>query len=588
MTTTRAAIYTRVSTLEQATEDATSLANQEKRARNFAKSQGWEVVRVFQDPGVSGKDSLSEREGGAELMAAAQRGEFERAIFLKIDRFGRATMKGLADYDALESLGVGLVFVTEIIDTATPAGRLFRTILLAFAEFEREQIAERMSAGILGKAAQDLWPSGNPPYGYRAVGGVIETNGDEAEAVALIFALAARGELPGRIADALNARGFKTQRGGRFLHTTITNALRREVYKGEPYVWADPDTGDEVGLVPFPSIVLPEVWDAANREAKNRRTSYAKSQPESKRLYALAGRVYHAHGEPTESEQWVPMSGKPKSRTYTRADGSKRTTAEVLMYSCKRNTPSYSVPCPGIGETPAEKRPRKSIQAGEVEAAILLLGLRMLDDPERLAEFVAQHDRETLGALDGADAVAKAAQVVAELTKRRMAVLGLVTSGDYSEDEAREQVAALNKDLAEAERVIADNRDTVAASEALRLSVEVLRSAEIRVPSPVDVDDVGDNRDGSDWSAVRSYLEGEARRVLAVVSKPGRPSKNTEADPRNLERPAAVWLRELVTRFDLSVIVSDHSLGGVRLEGSIPAALGLGFIGSYRQSPSTG
>ena len=59
-------------------------------------------------------------------------------------------MHCLTDTEDLEKVNLGLVFIDQDIDTGSASGRLFRNILAAFAEFERESIAERMLAGVIG------------------------------------------------------------------------------------------------------------------------------------------------------------------------------------------------------------------------------------------------------------------------------------------------------------------------------------------------------------------------------------------------------------------------------------------------------
>src|SRR5262249_41643087 len=51
-----------------------------------------------------------------------------------------------------------------------PSGRLHRNILSSFAQFEREQMVERVTSGLHAKARAGWWPGGPPPVGYRLVG----------------------------------------------------------------------------------------------------------------------------------------------------------------------------------------------------------------------------------------------------------------------------------------------------------------------------------------------------------------------------------------------------------------------------------
>lgn len=76
--------------------------------------------------GESGSLHLDERPEGAKLMWTASNGEFDVAIFLKLDRFSRSLASGSADLVFLEEAGVSAVFVRDGVDTNYPTGKLVR------------------------------------------------------------------------------------------------------------------------------------------------------------------------------------------------------------------------------------------------------------------------------------------------------------------------------------------------------------------------------------------------------------------------------------------------------------------------------
>ena len=88
-------------------------------------------------------------------------------VFLKIDRLARKTRLLLTIWDDLEASGVGVVSVEGGSDTTTSAGKLSRNMFAAFAEFEREQIAERTMMGKRGAAERGQFTGGVPAFGYR-------------------------------------------------------------------------------------------------------------------------------------------------------------------------------------------------------------------------------------------------------------------------------------------------------------------------------------------------------------------------------------------------------------------------------------
>jgi site-specific DNA recombinase len=182
---TRAAGYVRVSTERQA-EEGLSLAEQERRVREYAERQGWDLIDVYVERGVSGR--RDDRPELGRLLAILA--NLDRVIIPKLDRLGRSNRHLLEVCDRLEASGVGLISLAENIDTATPTGRLLRAILAALAEFEADTIAERVRA-VTESRARSGRPNGGPaPYGYAygpEKSGLVVVR-DEALIVARIFA----------------------------------------------------------------------------------------------------------------------------------------------------------------------------------------------------------------------------------------------------------------------------------------------------------------------------------------------------------------------------------------------------------------
>ena len=137
----RAAGYIRVSTERQAKEGL-SLPEQEGRIRAYAEAHGWELVEVFADRGVSGR--RDDRPALGRLLGELDR--IDRLIIPKLDRLGRSNRHLLDVFDRLDAADVELVSVSEAIDTSTPIGKLLRSVLSAMAEFEADNISERVKA----------------------------------------------------------------------------------------------------------------------------------------------------------------------------------------------------------------------------------------------------------------------------------------------------------------------------------------------------------------------------------------------------------------------------------------------------------
>ena len=138
----RAAIYVRVSTDRQTVE------NQLRELRQIAERRGWEVVKEYDDAGISGSKGRNDRPGLDEMLKDAQRRRFDVVMAWAIDRLGRSLIDLLGTIQQLEACGVDLYLDQQAIDTTTPTGRLMFQITGAFAEFERSMIRQRIRAGL--------------------------------------------------------------------------------------------------------------------------------------------------------------------------------------------------------------------------------------------------------------------------------------------------------------------------------------------------------------------------------------------------------------------------------------------------------
>ena len=138
--TRRVAVYARVSTLEQSTE------NQLEDLRRYGQQRGWEIWQEYIDAGISGtKDS---RPALNKLMNNARKRKFDTVLVWRFDRFARSTKHLVLALEEFKSLGIQFVSYQENVDTGSPLGNAIFTIIGAMAQLERDIIAERVKAGL--------------------------------------------------------------------------------------------------------------------------------------------------------------------------------------------------------------------------------------------------------------------------------------------------------------------------------------------------------------------------------------------------------------------------------------------------------
>ena len=240
----RAAIYTRVSTEEQAKDDKLSLKDQEQRCRKWCAENGHLVVGIYTDPGVSG--ATFDRPGIQAALDAARRGEYDVLLSTVSDRLTRGgpDHMGYLAY-VLDANGVRLEFVDENYDE-TPTGQMMRGMSGWRSAEERAKLRSRATVGRKGRAEKGLSNAPTAAFGYRrevehhqqsgrAISEGIVVEEYTAAWVRKIYDLYLTEGLPLRqIAFALNEAAVPLRRAeaGRWTAGSIRRVLSNEAYTG--------------------------------------------------------------------------------------------------------------------------------------------------------------------------------------------------------------------------------------------------------------------------------------------------------------------------------------------------------------------
>ncbi|WP_162601620.1 recombinase family protein [Occallatibacter savannae] len=141
MDISRIAVYARVSTLNGQNPEL-----QLNEIREYAARRGWEIVSEYVDLGISG--SKESRPQLNRMIQDAHRRKFDAVVCWKLDRLGRSLKHLVTTIEDLAAYGVSFVSLRDNLDLSTPSGRLMMHIIGAMAQFERELIRERVTAGI--------------------------------------------------------------------------------------------------------------------------------------------------------------------------------------------------------------------------------------------------------------------------------------------------------------------------------------------------------------------------------------------------------------------------------------------------------
>jgi len=319
--TVRAVLYARVSSEEQ--RENTSLDDQISRCRQEADRRGWSVVGEYREDYTG---TLQDRPRWNEVLTACGNDEADVVVVLKWDRIARSAAVGLKIAESLEDVAASILVVEADFDTSTITGKMLRNMMLAFAEFDRDQIVERMARGQHAMAAKNLWPSGGAsPFGYRATGGRTNTLivfDPEAQVLRDVADWMTRDRLTtGEVCTRLNAAGRLTRKGRLWTHQNLRRMLTQRTLVGE-VTWANTEKTHR-SYVPSgkygPPVVLH--FDPILDER-----TFEQLQD------VLAVR---ATGKQTAKSDY-PLSGLVTSPCGARYGGTRRADRNLRQYVCRR------------------------------------------------------------------------------------------------------------------------------------------------------------------------------------------------------------------------------------------------------------
>lgn len=320
----RVCAYVRVSAATEELEESLE-AQMDHFQTLITSKQEWEFVGLYVDNGISGFQN--KRPGFQAMMKDARAGKLDFILVKSVSRFARNTETLLKVTRELKSLGIGVYFELQKINTLTVSGELMLSIKAAFAQGESDSGRDLMKMAIRHRFEKGIpSPRTRTTYGFRpAKDGGIVVDEKCADTVRMIYDLAEQGVWYSKIRAKLNKIGIPSPTGTLWNDGQIADMLHNVMYKGDlllqkSYKDENRQTCRNEGQVQswyvhddHEAIISSEQWERVQQilaarsagiaEAKERRKA-ASAHHEHVGRYPLTGLLYCPHCGAVLHHKW--------------------------------------------------------------------------------------------------------------------------------------------------------------------------------------------------------------------------------------------------------------------------------------------
>jgi site-specific DNA recombinase len=414
----RAAIYCRKSTDENLHSDFSSLDAQREACFSYIasmKSEGWVALsETYEDGGFSG--GTTDRPALQRLLSDIGERKVDAVVVVKIDRLSRSLLQFLQLMEFFEEHHTAFCAVTQSIDSSTSAGRLILSVLMSFAQFEREIGSERTREKVHAARKKGRYIGGHPPLGYDIdrVNHCLVVNPDDAEMVRELFELYLDRRSLLEVVKEVNARGWRrkswqtqagvNRTGARFEKVYLQRLLINPLY---------------IGQVTLHGEVYPGLHEAIVNEETFRQVGEL----------LVANRncgdavVRNQHGVLLRGLLRCGRCGATMSHTWTR-----RGSRVYAYYRCLTTQKQSRTAC----STP-------TLSVGEIEATVISEIRRLAQDPALVDQVFAEALQQTGEKRKRLDS--ERTRLLRQRQQREEAVKGLVSALEGRSGELPEVVA---------------------------------------------------------------------------------------------------------------------------------------------------
>lgn len=228
----KVAAYCRVSTDKD--DQANSFEAQQQYFREYVGMQpDWELYAIYADEGITGT-STRKRTQFNRMISDAHAGKFSLILTKEVSRFSRNILDTISHTRELKSLGIGVIFVNDRINTLDPEAEMMLAILATLAQEESRKTSSRVVWGQTRQMEKGI-AFGHSLLGYDVRNGRMSINPAEAEIVRLIFQKYAVEQVgTSKIAEYLTDHEYQTGGGStKWSAGTVIKILKNEKYVGD-------------------------------------------------------------------------------------------------------------------------------------------------------------------------------------------------------------------------------------------------------------------------------------------------------------------------------------------------------------------
>ena len=461
----RVTYYARVSS--DTDEQLNSLDNQISYYENLIKqNKAWTFVPGYIDEGLSGI-STKKRKHFNEMIEDAKSGAFDLIITKEISRFARNTLDSLQYTRELLTLGVGVFFQNDNINTLDEDAELRLTIMSSIAQDELRKLSSRVKFGHQQAIKSNVVLGNSRIFGYVKEDKRLVIDETQAPMVRDLFRLYATGEYSMKQLETLfYEQGYRNYNGNKIAHTTMSGIISNPKYKGyyvgnkvrivdmftkkqkflppEEWVMFKDESGEIV-----PAIVSEEVWDKSNEVLKRRSDDVKNRQGICNHANLMTGKLFCTHC----------------GAAYYRRESKSKDGTVNSKWVCSNKINNGADACPSF-----------PIYENEIKPILFEVFNETKVDVEALIDEYTEMFKSMESDTDTAKQINEQKRIISLAEQKKNKLLELVTMEAITPANFKSMTANCDREIEEAQRTLAELEEQLFTKEEYRKHIGELRS----------------------------------------------------------------------------------------------------------------